>query len=111
MGSVCIQVCAAVGGINLLAWAFPAVQYLTLGDVKLEEDAIRALSTISTLTYLRLVNATMDSGAVPAAAVALAQLPNLQTLLLEGSDTPILLASQLTGLTSLTDRTATSRDS
>jgi hypothetical protein len=103
-----MQVSDVSCGTQLIPHAFPALRSLTLTRTQLGDGSlfnVLAADSKPTLTSLHLARCSMDSTAVPQAAVALAQLPGLQALHLEGPDSLVPVALHLTGLTSLTIET------
>jgi hypothetical protein len=102
-----VQVIGASCGAHLIPHAFPALNSLSLSATRLGDGSLfsqLAAQTIPSLTSLTLVNCHIRHAAMQSAAVALAQLPGLRALHLEGPEyhVPTELAEHLTGLTRLT---------
>jgi hypothetical protein len=99
-----MQVTDASCGTHLIPDAFPALLSLSLRWTQLGDGSLfsqLAAQPNPSLIFLELVECHIDSEAVQRAAVALAQLPDLQILHLEGPDPLPPIAEHLTGLTSL----------
>jgi hypothetical protein len=97
-------------GTDFIPRAFPALHSLALIRMQLGGGLIfnlLAAQPSPSLTSLHLACCSLDSAAVQHAAVALARLPGLQALHLEGADLPVhtALAARMTGLTCLHLRT------
>jgi hypothetical protein len=84
-----------------LCFAFPCLQGLHIDDADIADGSLFfSPNTWHTLTSLEFSLLTLQEGAMPAIAAALASLPTLKDLTL-GEGAPAGLAAQMTGLTSL----------
>jgi hypothetical protein len=93
-----MQVGYAAVGNDLIPAAFPALTSLSLKTCHLNDGAIFSHLAKHSLTSLSLCNCHMDEEATPSVAAALAQLPCLRALELDGN---VHIATSITNLTSL----------
>jgi hypothetical protein len=95
---------SAMQSQHLLGIAFPAVRDLSL-QLSLaagrQGRMVQGLRVCSQLTTLTLTDCNILNPEVPEAAAALASLPSLKEIHLNGDNLPRALVAELTGLTSL----------